>query len=232
MWNRSPPRVRYEEAALDVAISTQDDMSALAVLASAVQSRRTTAARMSTSLAGRERSPRRAWLSGVLDDIAAGTCSVLEHGFLRLVERPHGFPPAERQRRAMATLGVVYRDVMYEACVVELDGRLFHDTAAQRDRDLDRDLDAAVEGRGSIRLGYGQVFARPCATADRLARVLHRRGWTGTPHPCGSGCPVGGVRLSPDDSQAPPSAQPSSPTSAVTSSAQPQLTVTPAPPWP
>jgi hypothetical protein len=193
MWQRSPPRVRYEAAALDVAIAARTEMAALDVLASAVQSRRTTARRMLSHLEGRLRSPRRTWLVGVLQDVADGACSVLEHGFLRLVGRPHGLPCAERQLRATATLGVVYRDASYEVMLLELDGRLFHDTTGQRDRDMDRDLDAAVDGQATIRLGYGQVFDRPCLTAQRLALLLQRLGWSGEPHPCGPDCPIGGA---------------------------------------
>ena len=192
-WNLGPPRVRYEEAALDVAIGSSTDLAALGVLASAVQSRRTTAARMRSRLDIRKRTPRRVWLEGVLEDVATGACSVLEHGYLNRVERAHGLPRAERQRRANATLGVVYRDVEYDTFVVELDGRLFHDTAAQRDRDIDRDLDAAVDGRPTIRLGYGQVFDRPCVTALRLAALLQQRGWQDSATPCGSECALGGA---------------------------------------
>jgi hypothetical protein len=190
MWNRSPPRVRYEAAGLDVAIASRSEMAALDVLASAVQSRRTTARRMLTHMEGRARSPRRAWLVGVLHDVSDGACSVLEHGYLQLVERAHGLPRAERQRRATATLGVVYRDASYGVFLLELDGRLVHDTAGQRDR---WDLDAAVDGQATIRLGYGQVFARPRLTAKRLALLLQKLGWTGEPHPCGPGCPMGGA---------------------------------------
>lgn len=192
-WNRSPPRMRYEEAALDVAMEAHDELAALDVLASAVQSRRTTAARMLSSLDARQRSPRRAWLSGVLDDVAQGACSVLEHGYLTLVERAHDLPRAERQQRATATVGVIYRDAAYETTLVELDGRLFHDTFGQRDLDMDRDLDATVEGKETIRLGYGQVFARPCRTAARLAKVLRNRGWEGNARPCSRDCLVDGV---------------------------------------
>ncbi len=193
MWHRSPPRVRYEDAALDVAIAASDEMAALDVLASAVQSRRTTARRMLTQLEARSRSPRRAWLAGVLNDVADGACSVLEHGYLKLVERAHGLPCAERQQRAVATTGVVYRDASYDVMLVELDGRLVHDTSGQRDRDMDRDLDAAVDGQTTIRLGYGQVFDRPCLTAQRLGVLLQRLGWTGEPRPCGPDCPIGGA---------------------------------------
>jgi hypothetical protein len=34
---------------------------------------------------------------GVLTDIAGGTCSVLEPGYLTRIERPHGLPTGRRQ---------------------------------------------------------------------------------------------------------------------------------------
>lgn len=184
-WNSSPPRVRVEHAVLDVAAEASDDLGAIAALADAVQARRTTADRLLAALDSRSRIARRVLLAGVLSDIAAGTCSVLEHGYLTRVERPHGLPSADRQVRE-SSRGVVYRDVEYavQATLVELDGRLFHDDSLSRDRDLDRDLDAAVEGRVTVRLGWGQVFDRPCATAQRVGRLLQQRGWRGEVRAC------------------------------------------------
>ncbi|HEX6151081.1 type IV toxin-antitoxin system AbiEi family antitoxin domain-containing protein [Nocardioides sp.] len=184
-WNCSPPRVRIEEALVDVAARSKSDFAAIEVLADALQSRRTTTDRLLTAIAGRTRVARRSFLEGVLDDLAQGTCSVLEHGYLTRVERPHGLAVPRRQVRASAR-GPVYRDVEYRAqrLVVELDGRLFHDNAGARDHDLDRDLDAAVDGLFSVRLGWGQVFARPCATAHRIGRLLHARGWSGPVKTC------------------------------------------------
>jgi len=191
-WNLAPPRLRYEEAAIDVALDAPTDLGALGTLASAIQSRRTTAHRLLASLSARSRVPRRSWFLAVINDLVEGTCSVLEHEFLVRVERAHGLPRGTRQRRATATTGVVYRDVDHEdTLVVELDGRLFHDTAGQRDRDFERDLDAAVDAVETIRLSWGQVHQRSCSTALKLAKVLRRRGWAGTPAPCGPGCPVG-----------------------------------------
>ena len=191
-WNLGPPRVRYEDAALDVAIASTSDLAALDVVASAVQGRRTTAARMHTRLDARMRTPRRAWLEGVLRDVATGACSVLEHGYLNRVERAHGLGDPRRQVFDRMGAGSVYRDVRYPCgLVVELDGRLFHDTTEQRDRDLDRDLDAAAEGSQTLRLSYGQVFDRACWTASRVGRVLRLHGWAGTPLPCGATCTVG-----------------------------------------
>jgi hypothetical protein len=132
-WNLGPPRLRYEEAALDVATAASSDFAALGELSRVIQSRRTTAARLAAAMSRRSRVARRDWLVGVLADIAAGTCSVLEHGYLHRVERAHGLAGARRQVRDRLGPGVVYRDVLYEHGVVaELDGRLFHDTTAQR----------------------------------------------------------------------------------------------------
>lgn len=180
-WNTSPPRFRYEDAALDVAAGASSELQAIEALARACQSRRTTAHRLRASLAERPRIARRTWLADTLTDIAQGTCSVLEHGYLTRVERAHGLLHAARQVRATASLGIVYRDAEYAgSLVVELDGRLFHDSATARERDFERDLDAAVDGRSTVRLSYGQVFDRPCSTADKIGALLRRHGLPAT----------------------------------------------------
>lgn len=184
LWNASPPRVRIEEALIDLAAGAADDFAAIALLADAIQARRTTAVRITAALRGRTRVARRGFLGAVLRDIAEGTGSVLEHGYLTRVERAHGLPRGVRQAKSSARSA--YRDVLYEAFaqLVELDGRAFHDSATQRDADLDRDLDAALDGLASVRLGWGQVFGRPCHTAERIAVLLRRRGWTGQLRTC------------------------------------------------
>lgn len=192
LWNTSPPRLRYEEAAIDVALSSQGQFDAIAVLASAVQARRTTARRMLNSVAARERVAKRDWLTSVLTDIAEGTCSVLEHGYLTRVERPHGLPRPERQERSVTASAVVYRDADYGQLLVELDGRLYHDSATARDQDYERDLDAAVDGRDSVRLSWGQVYGRECSTAGKIGTLLQKRGWTGEAHLCGPTCRLRG----------------------------------------
>jgi hypothetical protein len=191
LWHVGPPRLRYEEAALDVAASSATDFAALGELARVVQSRRTTASRLRRALDQRQRISRRSWLESVLADVADGTCSVLEHGYLHRVERMHGLGRARRQVRDRLGPGVVFRDVLYEGgTVVELDGRLFHDTTAQRDRDFDRDLDAAAHGLRTLRVSWGQVFDRPCWTAGRIARVLLCSGVAAGARPCGLVCDV------------------------------------------
>ncbi|GAA3529275.1 type IV toxin-antitoxin system AbiEi family antitoxin domain-containing protein [Nocardioides daeguensis] len=200
--NLSPPRMRYDDALLAVADAASTDLAAIAVIADACGGRRTTAARLLASLEATARLHRRAWLRDVLADVALGTCSVLEHGYLTRVERPHGLPRGLRQVADTGGNGRrVFRDVRYGGeqprwrQIVELDGRLFHSALADRDRDLDRDLDAALTLQDTVRLGYGQVFERGCATAWRLARLFQGRGWRGQPHPCPA-CPpavIGGM---------------------------------------
>lgn len=184
-WNTSPPRMRIEEALIDVAARQPGDVDAVATLADAVQVRRTTAGRLLTTLDARPRIARRAFLHGVLEDIAQGTCSVLERGYLDLVERPHGLPTGGRQVQASAK-GPICRDVVYadQAQVVELDGRLWHDSAERREADMSRDLAAAVDRLGTVRVGYGQVFRTPCLTAEQVGALLRARGWIGVVTPC------------------------------------------------
>jgi hypothetical protein len=187
-----PPRMRFEEACLDLVATTRSRLDRVQILAGACQSRRTTAERLLTVLTLRTRMPDRAWLEAVLHDIDEGTCSVLEHGYLTLVERPHGLPRGQRQRPERDSSGRVYRDVAYPPYgeLVELDGLLGHDSPVARDADLERDLDAAVTGRGTVRLGWGQVFGRPCRTAGKIGTLLTNRGWTGTIRRCGPDCQV------------------------------------------
>jgi hypothetical protein len=190
-WNLSPPRLRVEEALLDVAAAARDEFRAIAVLADAVQARRTTAPRIRSALDGRTRIARRRFLADVLTDIAEGACSTLEQGYLTRVERAHGLPPALRQALVRNPSGTVLRDVDYEefGLLVELDGRLFHDSAAARHRDLGRDLDSAVAGGTTVRLGWGQVFDTACHSAARIGRLLNQRGWTGHLRRCPR-CPI------------------------------------------
>jgi hypothetical protein len=181
-WNLSPPRIRVEEAVLDLAAEARDEFGAVAVMAAAVQSRRTTPARIRRALEGRSRLARRDFLRHVLADIETGACSALEHAYLTKVERPHGLPSASRQVRA-SSRGPIYRDVVYVALdfAVELDGRLDHTDAVDRDQDLERDLDAVVDELSTLRIGWGQAVRRPCSTAAKLAILMTRRGWTGRP---------------------------------------------------
>jgi hypothetical protein len=192
--NRSPPRLRIEDSVLDVASEAKDDADAIAVLGDACQEGWTTPARLMARLRQRSRLPRRRLLLEVLDDVAEGTYSVLEHRYLTRVERPHGLPTAKRQRRVKRGRTVAYRDVEYLglATVVELDGRLGHEAAMDRWDDMDRDIDAVLSGDITVRLGWRHVLAA-CRAAQAVARILWARGWTGTLTPCSATCPAGRI---------------------------------------
>ncbi len=186
-WNLGPPRVRYEHTILDLAAQARDELAVVAVLADACGGRRTTATRLLRVLDERARIDGRSFLRDVLADVAGGTCSVLEHGYLTQVERPHGLPTGARQVVRLVGGTRAYLDVRYAALGlgVELDGWLLHGSAAARDRDLQRDLEIAVEESGTtLRLGFGQVFVRGCATAAAVGAVMQRLGWDGAPSRC------------------------------------------------
>ena len=193
-WNLSPPRVRLEVAAVEVAHRAADDLGAISALASLVGSRRTVAARLQLEIERRGRLRRRTLLTGLLDDLDRGTHSVLEHGYLVRVLRPHGLPePSSQQVPVRVGSGNQYRDVAHAEVDlhVELDGQL-HDESPARDDDADRDLDDLARGLVTPRLRYRQVFATPCRTAARLAVLFRGRGWDGTPRSCGvPGCEAG-----------------------------------------
>lgn len=185
LWNTGPPRQRVEDAVIDLAETASDRLAAVGHVADVLGARLTTAERLAAALDRRDRVADRAFLVAVVADARAGTCSVLEHGYLSRVERPHGLPAARRQVRD-SRKGPLYRDVSYEdyGAIVELDGRLFHSRVRDRDRDLERDLDAAVDGSVTARIGWGQVYRRPCSTADKIARLLAARGWTDSIRAC------------------------------------------------
>jgi hypothetical protein len=193
--NRSPPRVRIEHGLLAVASSAPRDSDAVAVLADACQSGRTTPGRLREALAQHPKLPRRRFIRTVLSDVAQGAYSVLEHRYLRRVERPHGLPTAERQRRVTQGKTVAHRDVEYpdQRLIVELDGRLGHEEALDRWDDLDRDIDSAVEGDLTLRVGWRQV-ENACRTAVAVGRLLSARGWAGRVTACSAECPVRDIR--------------------------------------
>ena len=207
----SPPRVRLEEALLVVASRSLTEAAALGVLADACQTGASTPERLAGRLRQMIRLRRRRFLLHVLGDVAQGAYSVLEHRYLKDVERPHGLPTARRQRRVSTGRTVAYRDVEYVglATIVELDGRLGHEETSDRWADLDRDLSSAVDGDLTLRAGWAQVL-EPCRLSGIVGSILVARGWTGSPKPCAASCPLGGG----DDGTSPPAAAGDPPLSA------------------
>ncbi|WP_176884038.1 hypothetical protein [Nocardioides sp. YR527] len=188
-----PPRLRLEDNAMLMAHEASSEIDAIASLADVAGRTYVTPGSLRGALSRFPSLRRRAWIAKILDDLESGTNSVLEHGYLRKVERAHGLPQAERQTVRATPEGSQFRDVEYAAygLVVELDGALGHDTWRTQARDADRVLDdLAATGTVTARLRWHQVFDTPCRTAQRIARVLASRGWAGTPAPCGDDCLV------------------------------------------
>ncbi len=177
----TPPRIRLPQAALDVACR-RSPSGAFTVLADVLRTRRTSTTELRAAIAGRERLRGRAMLLAMLDDLDTGATSVLERGYLSLVERPHGLPRMERQVRDRVGGRTIYRDGEYArfGLVVELDGRAFHGRSGRWASDSVRDLETlAGRGQTTVRLTYHQVFDVPCRTAQLVGRILATRGWAG-----------------------------------------------------
>lgn len=100
-----------------------------------------------------------------------------------------GAPSGQPAGAAAVPRASSYSDVEYEqfALVVELDGRAWHDGEA-RDRDRRRDNQTIVAGRRTLRYGWADINARPCATAAEVLAALRLAGWIGAPTRCSAAC--------------------------------------------
>lgn len=115
----------------------------------------------------------------VITDHLAGVESLLEHRYIRDVEKKHGLASAQRQVHMRAgRCDVLYGD---QRLVVELDGRAFH---KDRFRDARRDNANLLDGYVTLRYGWHDVVTDPCLVAEQVATQLTARGWTGTPRRC------------------------------------------------
>jgi very-short-patch-repair endonuclease len=152
--------------ALDLLSSARTGERALNLVARAVQRRQVDAAQLAERLsAGKFR-----WKATVLpalDDIARGSHSGLELRFAQTLRR-HGLPLGQRQ----AAHGPTRVDMAYPRLIIELDGRLGHDTAADAFRDMHRDNAHALDGRTVLRFGWHDVQTRACAVARVVAAAL------------------------------------------------------------
>jgi hypothetical protein len=186
-----PPRTRIEETVLDLVADSETLDSAFGWLSAACQRRLTTAAHLRAALSRRRKVRWRTQLIQALGDIGSGEHSLLEHGYVRRVERPHGLPAAIRQARLRRGSGNQYLDGLYAEFGVgmELDGLVAH-PAERRWEDVRRDNAAAAIGLITLRYNWADVTQRPCQTAVQVGEVLRSRGWTGSLRRCGPRCAV------------------------------------------
>lgn len=191
---RQPATMRFESALLLTASRLRSGDDAIAVIADACRSRRTTPQRLLALIEQMPQNMRlRRFLRDLLTDVASGAYSFLEVHYLRDVERPHGLPTGVRQRRVTIRGRPCFRDVEYlgYGVVAELDGRLGHEDFLSRADDMDRDTDSALTATRTARIGYLQVMSRRCRTARRVADLLRLGGWSGRLRACGEGCTAG-----------------------------------------
>lgn len=189
---RNPPRTRVEETVLDLWESARSLDDAVSWVARGLGRRLTTQPKLSQAAHARSRLRGRALLSELLTPDAAGQHSILEHRYVRDVERPHNLPAATRQAPAGRGGRTEYRDNLYEEyrLIVELDGRLAH-PGDTRWTDIARDNAAAAAGDTTLRYGWLPVTGSPCQVAAEVAKLLTARGYRGA-RPCSPGCPVAG----------------------------------------
>ncbi len=189
----SPPRLRVERAALQLASEATSEDAAVAILADLCQSRRTSPKRLEDCLRGISRIRHRKLLEEIL--VSTGAYSALERRFLVRVERAHGLPVGIRQRRVAGGRKTYFTDVAYAdfATDVELDGRLGHEGARDRWADLERDIDGVHRGALTLRVGWLQVLEAHRLAAS-LGHVLRSRGWRGLVQRCGPDCSAGTER--------------------------------------
>ncbi len=189
-----PWRTTVEETILDLsAVGTLDQTYAL--LGRAFQRHLTGEATLLARLADRHSHRHHDLIVAALSDVADGAESAMEIRYARDVERAHALPRGRRQSVTEATTAPLrFRDVTYDAqrTIVELDGRLGHDQAADRVRDGLRDRDNAASGWVGVRAFWPEVAGAPCRLAVDIGAVLTTRGWAGRPRSCRrTGCVVG-----------------------------------------
>lgn len=189
----TPPRTRVEETVLDLIECSKTFDEAYDWICRAIGSRRTTAARLRTTLDARPRFRWRQDIEVALGYAKNGVLSLLELRYVRGVERPHGLPSAKRQARIRDHTGSRYLDNLYEEyrVCIELDGAAAHPAHEQwRDKRRDR-RNLVEEGIVTARFGFVDLrdARKQCDTAAEVATLLSDRG-PSVGHPCSVGCPV------------------------------------------
>ena len=177
----SPPKTRIETTALDIC---QDETAPgiVSVLAKAVGSRRTTAARLRAAVLDTATLRNRGLVLDMLADIASGVESPLELHYLKYVERAHNLPPATRQ---ISISQGTRSDVGYPqfGLLVELDGQVWHEGLAAW-TDMARDNCHGLLSFITLRFGWHAVVSDPCAVALQVADALQQGGWSSSAGRC------------------------------------------------
>jgi very-short-patch-repair endonuclease len=187
---RLPPVLTVEHTTLDLVGTAASPGDAIELILRACRLRLTTPDRIRAAMSQRARQRRRDLLREVCADVRLGVTSPLERNYRTRVVLPHGLPAGRVQVRAQVAGGLVYRDVVYdpEGVIVELDGRLGHESESDVFRDQWRDNSTVLTGRATLRFGWLAVVSQSCSAAGQVAALLRLRGWAGYPRRCGPSC--------------------------------------------
>ena len=169
-----PPTVVLPLAILMVS-NRLEPAAVMDLVSSACQQGRIGADQIARAMRGRRLRHRRLILE-LLAEIGGGATTPLEIAGVRRILKAHGLPIGRGQVRERVNGSVVLRDRIVEGLIIEFDGRLGHADPAGRFRDLDRDNDATLTGRPTLRFGWTNVHENPCRAADKVAAALSRMG--------------------------------------------------------
>lgn len=144
----------------------------------AVRNRLVTPGLLRTALMKQVRAPGRAELGRLIDLLDAGCESELEiWGFLDVFDVP-GLRHGKRQMWLRTPAGSFRLDIGYEAerTAIELDGRHFHASPAQRERDMRRDAALASIGWLTLRFSHRRLHDDVAGCRrDALSALAARR---------------------------------------------------------
>ena len=170
---REPRRTRMARSLVDAAVWMATDRGAQAVLAAGVQQRLARMDDLTAIVARNQRLPRRAMISGTLEDIAGGAHALSELDLTRLIRR-YRLPPPDRQAPRRDSAGRRrWLDAVWEAArlILEVDGR-HHMDAAQYWADMDRDNDLTAGGYRVLRFPAFIVRYHPGYVAGKIRAAL------------------------------------------------------------
>ena len=188
----NPPRLTLVATAMALLAEARDSDRLVAVLCDAVRAGCSTA-ELRREVDRRPWVRRRRLIADIVAEVAEGIESPLERRYHHGVERRHGLPRAQLQRRQRIENQWIRADRVYRGrrVRVELDGALAH-PGGRTDDDTWRDNEVGIAEQDlTLRYRWRHVVGRPCATAAQVARALRSRGWTGDLRPCGPDCPLG-----------------------------------------
>ncbi|MFV0533444.1 MAG: hypothetical protein ACK5MR_07315 [Cumulibacter sp.] len=163
----APVRVCLEDAVVDAAAEGTRH-GAHAIVARALQERRTTPNRLLHTVRARAKLRHRTLLCTAIGDSAAGAHSALEHLYLRDVQRAHALPPMQRQYVVPESGHHADGAYVAQRYLIELDGVRFHDRAA----DEAIDIAHGQYGYETARLSWIAIDGNPCAVARLIAAKL------------------------------------------------------------